>query len=39
MDKPLVSLETKDTELSEVVSDILPAEERRMQAVITNVKG
>ena len=38
IDKQLVSLATKDTGPSEVVSDILTAEERGMQAVIINVK-
>jgi len=38
MDKPLVSLAIKDTAASEVVSDILTAEERGIQTVITNVK-
>jgi len=38
MDKPLVSLATTKTASSEVVSDLLTAEEKGMQAVITNVK-
>ena len=38
MDKPLVSLATKDTAPCEVVSDHLTAEERDMQAVIINGK-
>jgi len=38
VDKPLVSLATKDTAPSEVVSDLLTAEEGRMQAVLTSVK-
>jgi len=37
IDQPLVSLATKDTTPSKVVSDVLNAEERDMQAVI-NVK-
>ena len=37
MDKPLACLTTKDTALSEVVSDLLNAEERIMQTIITNV--
>ena len=36
IDKPLLSLATKYTGASEVVSDILTADERRMQAAITN---
>jgi len=38
MDKPLVSLTTKATAPCEVVSNPLVAEERDMQALITNVK-
>jgi len=38
MGKPLISMATKDTVQSEVVSDLLTAEERGMKAVITNMK-
>ena len=37
MKKPLVSLATKDTAPNEVISDLLTAQERWMQAVTTNV--
>ena len=38
MDKPLVSLATKDTAPREVVSSHLTAEEKDIQVVVTNVK-
>ena len=38
INRPLVSLATNDTAPSEVIIDLLTAEERGKQAVITNVK-